>query len=124
MFPSARTFQLLIHQLTRLKVPVTLLIRCRSLLVALEAPLMLLSLQITISMKLLQGRFFKSHSIKTRKLNYFDSLRLINCNVAHAEHSIYPIHSFNDDQLCFDKSRKDISLFQAKSEKSSICVVE
>ena len=83
---------------------------------------MLLSLQITISMKLLQGRFLKSHS--TRKLNYFDSLRLINCNVAHAEHSIYPIHSFNNDELCFDKSRKDISLFQAKSEKSSICVVE
>ena len=86
---------------------------------------MLSSLQITILTKLLQGRLFKSHS--TRKPNYFDFLRLIDCNVAHAEHSIYPIHSFNNDQLCFDKSRKDINLFQArfeKSKKSLICVAE
>ena len=43
-------------------------------------------------------------------------LRLINCNVAYAENSLYPIHSFNNDQLCFDKSRKDTSLFHALIE--------
>ena len=49
--------------------------------------------------------------------------RLINCNVSHGEHTIYPIHSFNNDQLCFDKTRKDTSLPQLQSYKSSICMV-
>ena len=50
--------------------------------------------------------------------------RLINCNVSHGEHTIYPIHSFNNDQLCFDKTRKDTSLPQSQSYKSSICLVK
>ena len=48
-------------------------------------------------------------------LSYHECFRILNCNVAHAEHKLYPIHSFDDDQLCFDKSRKDIS-FKTKSQ--------
>jgi len=46
--------------------------------------------------------------------------RLINCNVAYAEHSLYPIHSFNNDQLCFDKSRLNVmqSVFGSNIEFS------
>ena len=32
--------------------------------------------------------------------------RVVSCNVAHEEHSIYPFHSFNDDELCRDFERK------------------
>ena len=38
--------------------------------------------------------------------------RIIDCVVSHDEHRVYAMHSFEDDQLCFDKSRNDTSFFR------------
>ena len=59
VFLFLKTWQSSLHQLTRLRVPVTFLTLCLSMLVDPEAPLMSLSHQITVSMKLLQGKFNK-----------------------------------------------------------------
>jgi len=51
-----------------------------------------------------------------KKLNHHDRFRIIDCVVSHEEHQLYPIHSFENDQLCFDKSREDTSFWRAKSQ--------
>ena len=38
---------------------------------------------------------------------FYGRFRIIDCNISHAEHTLYPIHSFDNDKLCFDKSRND-----------------
>ena len=54
------------------------------------------------------------------KYYFFEYFRIINCNVAYNENSLYPIHSFNNDQLCFDKSRLNVmqTVFGANIEFS------
>ena len=42
--------------------------------------------------------------------------RIIDCVVSHDEHRVYAMHSFEDDQLCFDKSRNDTSFFRQNSD--------
>ena len=38
-----------------------------------------------------------------------DFFRIIDCVISHEEHQLYAMHSFENDELCFDKSRKDTS---------------
>ena len=53
------------------------------------------------------------HDLKIRLYNIIyitismlDYFRVISCNISHEEHDIYAMHSFKDNQLCVDNSRK------------------
>ena len=58
------------------------------------------------------------HDLKIRLYNIIyitismiDYFRVISCNISHEEHDIYAMHSFKDNQLCVDNSRKDSEIF-------------
>ena len=47
-------------------------------------------------------------------------LRLISCNVKSGSHTVYPIHSFRDDTVCFDTSRKILIKLKNSIESNDV----